>query len=58
MKEATKQLARAKDAFLAVQHDPDFDQRRRKTLEAAMNKLGRVSRDLKTTLVKADVLES
>jgi hypothetical protein len=58
VKNATKQLSHAKDAFLAVQHDPDFDQRRRKTLEAAVNKLGRVSRDLKTTLVKAGVLES
>ncbi|MHB2001655.1 MAG: hypothetical protein ACYCSI_15950 [Solirubrobacteraceae bacterium] len=58
VKDATKQLARAKEAFLAVEHDPDFDERRRKTLAVAVNKLGRASRDLKMTLVKAGVLES
>lgn len=58
VKDATKQLARAKEAFVEIQHDPDFDERRRKTLEVAVNKLGRTSRDLKATLVKAGVVEN
>lgn len=58
VKDATKQLARAKEAFLEVQHDPDFDERRRKTLEAAVKKLTRASRDLKATLTQAGVIES
>ena len=58
VKDATKQLARAKEAFVAVQHEPDFDDRRRKTLEAAVKKLARASRDLRATLTKAGVIES
>lgn len=58
VKDATKQLTRAKEAFLAVQHDPDYDERRRKTLEAAVNKLARTNRDLKATLTKAGVVKS
>jgi hypothetical protein len=58
VKEATKQLQRAKEAFLSVEHDPDYDDRRRKTLEAAVKKLARASRDLKATLAEAGVIES
>lgn len=58
VKDATKQLIRAKDAFHAVEHDPEFDDRRRKTLEAAVNKLARTNRDLRATLVKAGVVET
>jgi hypothetical protein len=58
VKDATKRLARAKEAFVAVQHDPDFDVRRRKTLEAAVKKLARANRDLRATLTKAGVIES
>jgi hypothetical protein len=58
VKDATKQLTRAKEAFLAVEHDPDFDDRRHKTLEAAVKKLSRASRDLKATLAKAGVIEN
>lgn len=58
VKEATKQVQRAKEAFLAVEQDPDYDDRRRKTLEASVNKLARASRDLKATLAKAGVIEN
>lgn len=57
VKDATKQLARAKEAFHAVEHDPEFDDRRRKTLEAAVNKLSRTHRDLRATLARAGVVE-
>lgn len=58
VKDATKHLLRAKEAFLAVRHDPDFDEFRRKKLEADVNKLARASRDLKKALTEAGVLES
>lgn len=58
VKEATKQLQRAKDAFLTIEHDPEFDDRRRRTLEAAVKKLARASRNLKTVLAKAGVIEN
>lgn len=58
VKDATKQLLRAKEAFQAVEHDPEFDDRRRKTLGAAVNKLGRTNRDLRATLAKAGVVEN
>ena len=57
VKQATQQLARAKEALLAIRDDPDFDERLRKTLEAAYKKLTRTSRDLESALVKAGVIE-
>lgn len=58
VKDATKHLLRAREAFLAVRDDPDFGDSRRKKLEVDVNKLARASRDLKKTLTDAGVLES
>jgi hypothetical protein len=57
VKQATQQIARAKEALLSVQDDPDFDDRRRKTLGAAHKKLVRACRDFEATLAKAGVIE-
>ena len=57
IKEATKRVARAKEALDAVREDPEFDERRRKTVEAAYKKLGRTTRDLESALKKAGVIE-
>jgi hypothetical protein len=43
-------------AVKAVVDDPDFDQKRRKSLESAYHKLKRNLRDLKTELAKAKVI--
>jgi hypothetical protein len=56
VKQATQQITRAKEALLAVRNDPDFDERLRKTLEAAYKKLNRTSRDLEALLIKTGVL--
>lgn len=56
VKQATQQITRAKEAVLAIRDDPDFDERLRKTLEAAYKKLNRTSRDLEAVLVKTGVL--
>ncbi len=56
VKQAVQQLATAKEALLAVHQDPEFDDRRRKTLEAANKKLGRVCRDFESTLVKTGII--
>jgi hypothetical protein len=58
VKAATSELTKAIDAIKAVASDPDFDQKRRKTLEAAFKKFKRTTRDLETALTKADVLGS
>jgi hypothetical protein len=58
VKDATRQLVRAREAFHVVEHDPEFDERRRKTLEAAVKKLARTTRDLRATLAKAGVVEN
>ncbi len=57
VKQATQQIARAKEALFTVQDDPDFDDRRRKTLEAAHKKLVRACRDFEATLAKTGVIE-
>src|SRR5581483_4172190 len=56
VKAATRELTKGLDAIKAVAGDPDFDQKHRKSLEAAYNKLKRVSRDLEAALTKANVL--
>ncbi len=56
VKSATQQVTRAKEALVAVRDDPDFDDRCRKTLEAAFKKLTRTSRDLEGVLVKAGII--
>jgi hypothetical protein len=56
VKQATQQVTRAKEAVMAIRDDPDFDERLRKTLEAAYKKLNRTSRDLEAVLVKTGVL--
>lgn len=57
LKQATQQVARAKETLFSVHDDPEFDDRRRKTLEARHKKLGRACRDLEVTLVKTGVIE-
>jgi hypothetical protein len=57
VKAATQEVMRAKDILLAVHADPEFDDRRRKTLEAAHKKLSRACRDLDATLVKAGIVQ-
>lgn len=56
VKNATRQLARSAEALRAVAGDADFDDRRRRTLEAAFNKLRRTYRSLETELIKAQVI--
>lgn len=58
VKKATREVAKAIEAIKAVAADPDFDQKHRKSLEAAHNKLKRGIRDLEATLTKAEVLGS
>ena len=58
VKAATRELTKGLEATKAVANDPDFDQKRRKSLEAAFNKLKRTSRDLEAALTKANVLGS
>jgi hypothetical protein len=57
VKAATRELTKGLDAVRAVADDPDFDQKHRKSLEAAFKKLKRSSRDLETALTKANVIE-
>lgn len=57
VKQAIRMVGRAKEEFLAVHRDPDFDDQRRKTLEAAFKKLSRSCRDLEQTLAKDGVIE-
>lgn len=58
VKKATREVTKAIDAIKAIADDPDFDQKHRKSLEAAYNKLKRGVRDLEATLTKAEVLGS
>jgi hypothetical protein len=57
VKEAAKQTVRAAEALGVVRHDPEFDTRRRKTLEAAFKKLKRRIGDLESTLEKNKIIE-
>jgi hypothetical protein len=57
VKDATQRLSRAKDALAAVHDDPEFDERRRKTLEASYKKLCRAVRDFEGALKRAGVIE-
>jgi hypothetical protein len=56
VKAATREVTKAVGAVKAVADDPDFDQKRRKSLEFAYNKLKRSCRDLEAELTKAKVL--
>jgi hypothetical protein len=56
IKAATRELTKGQDAVEAVANDPDFDQKHRKSLEAAFNKFKRATRDLEAALTKANVL--
>ncbi len=56
IKAATRELTKGQDAVKAVGNDPDFDQKHRKSLEAAFNKFKRATRDLEAALTKANVL--
>lgn len=57
VKGATRELTKAADAVKAIAADPEFDQKRRKSLEAAFKKLKRGARDLEAALIKANVVE-
>lgn len=56
VKAAGREVLKAMAAVKAVANDPDFDQKRRKSLEFAYNKLKRNCRDLETELTKAKVI--
>ena len=56
VKDAAREMAKAIDAFKVVATDPDFDQKRRKSLEAAYKKLKRTHRELEGVLSKAAVI--
>lgn len=55
MKAATREIGKAVEAVRAVADDPDFDKKRRKSLEAAHKKLKRSCRELEAALTKADL---
>lgn len=57
IKSASTSLAKAVDAFKRVENDPEFDQSRRKSLEAAFKKLRRAQRNLEQTLVAAEIVD-
>src|SRR5207247_1391139 len=54
--DSTMPLPKGADAIKSVANDPDFDQKHRKSLEAAFNKFKRATRDLEAALTKAKVL--
>ena len=56
VKQATKMVGRAEEAWRAVRDDPEFDDKRRKSLEAAHKKLRRGVRDLELALTKDHIL--
>lgn len=56
VREAIKQIGRAKEALITVHAQPEFDAERRKKLEAAYKKLARACRDLESTLKKTNVI--
>jgi hypothetical protein len=56
VKHATREVAQTIEAIRAVADDPDFDAKRRKTLEAAYKKLKRTVRDLEQLLVKNKIV--
>jgi hypothetical protein len=56
VKEATREITKAIDALKAVSDDQDYDQARRKSLEAAFKKLKRTYRDLETLLTKIEII--
>lgn len=56
LKEATKQLKRCAEACRTLLDDVEFDDKRRKTLEAAFKKLKRTYRSLESELIKNNVI--
>jgi hypothetical protein len=56
VRQATKMVSRAEEAWRVVRDDPEFDDKRRKSLEAAHKKLRRSVRDLEAALTKDRVL--
>lgn len=57
VKRATQQVKRARAALEEAVAQPDFDERRKKTLEAAFKKLTRAERELRAALAEHDVIE-
>lgn len=58
VKAATRSVAKALEAVKVVADDDDFDQRRRRSLEAAFNKLKRSMRGLEHELAKDEIVRS
>lgn len=56
VKTATRQLSSCIEALQRVANDPEYDIKRRKSLEAAFKKLKRTYRDLELALSKSEVL--
>jgi hypothetical protein len=56
VKQATREITQAIEAVRSVANDPDFDAKRKKTLEAAHKKLKRTARDLEQLLVKSKII--
>jgi hypothetical protein len=56
VKTATKQLVGAADAVKEVVNDPDFDQSRKRSLEAAFKKLRKRQRELENILTELEIL--
>jgi hypothetical protein len=56
VKQATKMVLRAEEAWRVVRDDPEFDDKRRKSLEAAHKKLRRSLRDLEAVLTKDHII--
>lgn len=58
VKTATREVTKAVDAVRAVAGDDEFDRKRKKSLEAAYNKLKRATRNLEARLTKDEILGS
>lgn len=56
VKHAAREVTQAIEAVRAIANDPDFDAKRKKTLEAAYRKLKRTVRDLEQLLVKSNIV--
>lgn len=56
LKNATKQIGKCTEALHSVVRDAEYDEKRRKSLEAAFKRLKRTYRDLETALVKSEVI--
>lgn len=56
IKNATNSLTRAFDCVMSVASDPEFDTKRRKTLEAAFKRMVRKQKSLEVAMTKLEIL--